>query len=108
VERAAELWRVNLVAYLDTKAENTGSTYRNVTVQTPEWAAENADIVLCSSFEHELTQMAFLDAMPSVKVVLSHPVTKVHAQLAAMAREGREKAKLEKEKADKEKASAAA
>jgi len=90
-----ELWRVNIVAYLDTKAENTGSTYRNVKVQTPEWTAENADVVLCSSFEHELTQMAFLDAMPSVKVVLSHPVTKLHAQFAAKAKEDREKAKAE-------------
>jgi hypothetical protein len=35
-------------------------------------------------------------------------VTKLHAQLAAKAKEDREKAKLEKEKADKEKASAAA
>jgi len=86
-----ELWRLKIVAYLDTNLAVRGSQYRNVTVQPPEWTAGNADLVLCSSFEHELTQMSFVDAMP-VKVVLSHPVTPLHGQVAAKAKEEREKA----------------
>jgi len=59
--------------------------------------------VLCSSYEHELTQMSFVDAMP-VKVVLSHPVTALHGHVAAKAKEEREK----KAKEAEEKASHAA
>ena len=98
-----ELWRINIVAYLDTNPDVRGSKYRNVTVQPPEWTAGNADVVLCSSYEHELTQMSFVDAMP-VKVVLSHPVTALHGHVAAKAKEEREK----KAKEAEEKASHAA
>jgi hypothetical protein len=80
-----ELWRLNIVAYLDSRPEVTGAKYRNVAVQTPDWVAGNADVVLCSSFEHELTQMALLDMVP-VKVVLSHPVTALRGELAAQAK----------------------
>jgi len=94
-----ELWRINIVAYLDTRPEVRGSKYRNATVQPPEWVTGNADIVLCSSYEHELTQMSFVDAS-SAKVVLSHPVTPLHGHIAAKAKEEREKqAKEAQEKA---------
>jgi hypothetical protein len=98
-----ELWRINIVAYLDTNPAVRGSKYRNVTVQPPEWVTGNADIVLCSSYEHELTQMSFVDATPA-KVVLSHPVTPLHGHIAAKAKEEREK----KIKEEQEKASHAA
>jgi len=79
-----ELWRLDIVAYLDSNKKAQGTTYRNVVVQALEWAAGQADVVLCSSYEHELTQLALLDTLP-VKVVLSHPVTPAHGALAAAA-----------------------
>lgn len=68
-----ELARVQVVAFLDTNPARHGTTYRGVTVQAPEWAPGRADLVLCSSFAHELTQLQLLDAIP-VKAVLSHAV----------------------------------
>ena len=41
------------------------------TVRAPAWVEGNCDVVLCSSFGHELAQMALLDRM-NVKVVPSH------------------------------------
>jgi hypothetical protein len=69
-----ELSRLDVVAYLDTNPSLQGTTSRGVTVRTPEWTPGQADVVLCSSYAHELTQLAMFDAIP-VKVVLSHPVT---------------------------------
>ena len=80
-----ELWRLNVVAYLDTNPAVQGTTYRNVHVQAPEWTPGQADIVLCSSYAHELTQLALFDSIP-VKVVLSHPVTPAHGQTGSAAR----------------------
>lgn len=68
-----ELSRVQVVAYLDSQPAHQGDRYRGVTVRAPEWAAHGADVVLCSSFAHELTQLALMDAIP-VKTVLSHGV----------------------------------
>jgi hypothetical protein len=68
-----ELWRLNIVAYIETNPAVQGTTYRNVTVQSPQWTAGQVDLVLCSSFENELTQLAVFDEIP-VKVVLSHGV----------------------------------
>ncbi|MCC7034624.1 MAG: class I SAM-dependent methyltransferase [Acidobacteria bacterium] len=69
-----ELSRVSLVAYLDSHPAQQGTRYRGVAVRAPEWAGGRADIVLCSSFAHELAQLALMDAVP-VKAVLSHPVS---------------------------------
>jgi hypothetical protein len=69
-----ELARVNVVAFLDTHAAQHNRTYRGVPVRAPEWTAGHADLVLCSSFAHELTQLHLLDTVP-VKVVLSHHVS---------------------------------
>jgi hypothetical protein len=69
-----ELSRVTLVAYLDSHPAQQGTRYRGLTVRAPEWAAGQAEVVLCSSFAHELTQLALMDAIP-VKTVLSHPVS---------------------------------
>ncbi|MEP7118989.1 MAG: class I SAM-dependent methyltransferase [Acidobacteriota bacterium] len=68
-----ELGRLAIVAYLDTNPARHGTTYRGVTVRAPEWTPGQADVVLCSSFAHELTQLQLLDTIP-VKAVLSHPV----------------------------------
>jgi hypothetical protein len=67
-----ELSSVRLVAYLDTSAANAGTTHRGLPVHSPSWAAGRADIVLCSSFAHELAQLEILDTI-AVKAVLSHP-----------------------------------
>lgn len=68
-----ELARVDVVAFLDTNPARQGTSYRDVAVRSPEWTPGRADVVLCSSFAHELTQLQLLDTIP-VKVVLSHPV----------------------------------
>jgi hypothetical protein len=67
-----ELSGLRLVAYLDTALENTGKMHRGLTVHHPAWAAGRADVILCSSFAHELAQLEILDRVP-VKAVLSHP-----------------------------------
>jgi Methyltransferase domain len=67
-----ELSRLRLVGYLDTSLENAGKTHRGLTVHHPTWAAGHTDVILCSSFENELTQLEILDRVP-VKAVLSHP-----------------------------------
>jgi hypothetical protein len=79
-----ELSRLAVVAYLDTNPAVQASTYRGVSVQAPEWVPGRADVVLCSSYAHELTQLAMLDTIP-VKVVLSHPVTSERGEAAAVA-----------------------
>ena len=66
-----ELWKLNVVAYLDSNASSQGQAYRNVAIQRPEWTPGQADVVLCSSFANELAQLAVFDSIP-VKVVLSH------------------------------------
>jgi hypothetical protein len=60
------------VAYLDSSPSLHGSEYRGIIVRPPAWAPDGADVVLCSSFAHELTQLEILDTIP-VKSVLSHP-----------------------------------
>jgi hypothetical protein len=80
-----ELWRLNVVAYLDSNPAVQGTTYREVAVQRPEWTPGQADVVLCSSFANELTQLALFDSIP-VKVVLSHAVTRGQGLPAAASR----------------------
>lgn len=71
LEMVPELSDVRIVAYLDSSA--TGNArYGGLPVKTPSWAPGQVDVVLCSSFAHELTQLTMLDELP-VKVVLSHP-----------------------------------
>jgi hypothetical protein len=65
-----ELEAPSLVAFLDSSAVD-GQRFRDRPVRRPEWAGAGADVVLCSSFEHELAQMAVLDGI-GVKVVPSH------------------------------------
>jgi hypothetical protein len=77
-----ELWRLNIVAYLETNPAAQGTTYRNVVVRSPEWTAGEADVVLCSSFENELAQLAVFDQIP-VKVVLSHSAQRATAPVDA-------------------------
>jgi hypothetical protein len=66
-----ELQHVHLVAFLDSNTDKQGKAYRGITVRAPEWVDGNCDVVLCSSFGHELAQMGLLDQM-NVKVVPSH------------------------------------
>jgi hypothetical protein len=66
-----ELLSLPIVAFLDSDPSRTGTTYRGVPVRTPDWVDGHCDVVLCSSFAHELTQMALLDRA-NVKVVPSH------------------------------------
>ena len=77
-----ELSRVRLVGYLDTSLENSGTKYRELTVHHPQWANGHADVILCSSFAHELTQLEILDTV-AVKAVLSHPPLRKGAALRA-------------------------
>lgn len=71
LDAVPELSTLNLVAFLDSHAGEPSRTYRGVRVAPPDWAAEHADLVLCSSHEHELAQLAILDRI-AVKAVLSH------------------------------------
>jgi hypothetical protein len=66
-----ELLSLPLVAFLDSDPGHAGTTYRGVPVRTPDWVDGHCDIVLCSSFAHELAQMAMLDHA-RVKAVPSH------------------------------------
>ena len=66
-----ELECVNIVAFLDSNVKNQGRSYRGRPVRLPDAAADLCDIVLCSSFAHELTQLGLLDRV-NVKVVPSH------------------------------------
>jgi hypothetical protein len=66
-----ELQQLRLVAFLDSNPAKQGKAYHGITVRAPEWVEGNCDVVLCSSFGHELAQMAVLDRM-NVKVVPSH------------------------------------
>jgi len=68
-----ELWRLDIVAYLESTPSAQGKTYRDVAIKAPEWTPGQADVVLCSSFANELAQLAIFDSIP-VKVVLSHGV----------------------------------
>jgi len=74
-----ELEQLRLAAYLDTNPSVHGTTYRGVEIHPPSWAPGNADVILCSSYAHELTQLAVLDTIP-VKAVLSHPPLRNHAK----------------------------
>lgn len=67
-----ELESLRVVAYLDTTATAQGKTYRGVPIHPPAWTPGQADVILCSSYAHELTQLGLLDEIP-VKAVLSHP-----------------------------------
>lgn len=80
-----ELEQVNIVAYLDSGAGAGDAAYRGVRMRTPDWAPDNADVVLCSSHAHELTQMAILDTIP-VKAVLSHPPVRHASKAGEIAR----------------------
>jgi hypothetical protein len=80
--KVPELALVNIVAYLDTNPAHAGTTYRGAAVRTPDWTPGNVDLVLCSSFAHELTQLRLLDSVP-VKAVLSHPVSQERAAAPA-------------------------
>ncbi len=66
-----ELDRLALVAFLDSNPDNETRTYRGKPVRLPAWAEGRCDIVLCSSFAHEMTQLALLDRV-KVKAVPSH------------------------------------
>jgi predicted O-methyltransferase YrrM len=66
-----ELGGLNVVAFLDSDPDTHAGSYRGKPIHTPAWAEDNSDLVLCSSFAHELTQMALLDRV-NVKVVPSH------------------------------------
>jgi hypothetical protein len=66
-----ELARVDLVAFLDSDPANQERPYRDRPVRLPAWAAGHCDIVLCSSFAHEMTQLALLDRV-NVKAIPSH------------------------------------
>ena len=67
-----ELGRLPIVAFLDTTAAS-GAAFRGIAVRRPEWTPGRADVILCSSWAHELAQLDVLDTIP-VKAVLSHPV----------------------------------
>ncbi len=77
-----ELSRLRIVAFLDTNPAQQGSLFRGTPVCAPESIPGRADVVLCSSFAHELVQLHLLDTIP-VKVVLSHPATAVRNSPAA-------------------------
>jgi hypothetical protein len=66
-----ELEGISLVAFLDSHADRQRTPYRGRPVMPPAWAEGHCEVVLCSSFAHELAQMAVLDAL-AVKVVPSH------------------------------------
>jgi hypothetical protein len=65
-----ELGTLDLVAFLDSRG-GEGSTHRGLPVHLPAWAEGRCEVVLCSSFANELTQMALLDGL-RVKAVPSH------------------------------------
>jgi len=87
-----ELYTLTVVAYLDTATAAQDKTYRGAAVHHPSWTPGQVDVILCSSYAHELTQLALLDEIP-VKAVLSHPpshivaagATTVHSLEAAAA-----------------------
>lgn len=60
--------------FLDTNLQHHGTAYQGTTVHPPSWATGNVDVILCSSFKHEMKQLQLLDDVP-VKVVLSHTPT---------------------------------
>ena len=66
-----ELNTLQILAFLDSDPEKQDTLFRTRPVQPPSWAEGNCDIVLCSSFAHEMAQMAVLDGS-AVKVVPSH------------------------------------
>jgi hypothetical protein len=66
-----ELERLNVVAFLDSNPDNQRQPFRGRPVRRPEWAEGGSDVVLCSSFAHEMTQMELLDRV-KVKAVPSH------------------------------------
>jgi hypothetical protein len=66
-----ELNTLNIVAFLESNPDREGTTFRGQPVHVPAWAEGNCDVVLCSSFAHEMAQMAVLDGA-LVKVVPSH------------------------------------
>lgn len=71
LQAVPEIVDLNLVAFLDSNPAKQGTAYRGRIVRSPEWAEGNCDVVLCSSFAHEMAQMALLDRV-NVKVVPSH------------------------------------
>ncbi|MFO7301735.1 MAG: class I SAM-dependent methyltransferase [Acidobacteriota bacterium] len=66
-----ELETLSIAGFLDSDPGRRGTTWRRWPVYTPDWAEGHCDVVLCSSFHHELAQMALLDHV-NVKVVPSH------------------------------------
>lgn len=70
-----ELDRVRIVAYIDTALTKAGTSFRERPIQPPAWLPGQTDVVLCSSYAHELAQLEILDVIP-VKAVLSHPPTR--------------------------------
>jgi hypothetical protein len=66
-----ELHQVNIIAYLDSGATDGEHQYRDKPVCSPAWAEAYCDVVLCSSFDHEMAQLALLDRV-KVKAVPSH------------------------------------
>ncbi len=71
LEAVPELARTGLVAFLESDAADDERTFRGLPVRPPSWAAGHCDVVLCSSFAHELAQMAVFDGVP-LKVIPSH------------------------------------
>lgn len=71
LDHVPELEGLPIVAYLDSDPAHEGHTYRNRPIEQPAWAGSHVDLVVCSSFEHEMTQLGLLDSV-AVKVVLSH------------------------------------
>jgi hypothetical protein len=65
-----ELEQLPIVAFLDTTADPR-ARYRGIQVRRPEWTPGRADVILCSSYAHEIAQLEILDMIP-VKAVLSH------------------------------------
>jgi len=77
-----ELGEVDVVGYLDTNPARNGTIFRTGTVHLPEWAEDNADVVLCSSQANELEQVFRLNGCKT-KVVVSHFPPGVYASSPA-------------------------
>jgi hypothetical protein len=84
-ELVPELDSLRLVAYLDTSVGGQGKLHRGVAVHRPSWTPGRVDVILCSSYAHELSQLELLDKIP-VKAVLSHPPSHVVASEPAASR----------------------
>ena len=67
-----ELEQVAILAYLDTRFGGCGQVYRDRPVQTLAWAPGRVDVVLCSSFANEATQLELLGGL-AVEAMTSQP-----------------------------------